>query len=136
MARTMLKSKIKKRLSQSKETVFAPKDFLHLAGRDQAGRVLRQLITEESLLRIGHGLYAKARKSPLGGNVIPEKALPELAKEALNKLGVTVVPSTAERAYNSGKTTQVPTGRVIGVKGRVSRRIGYGGKFVTYERLP
>ena len=32
-----------------------------------------------------------------------------------------------------GKTTQVPTGPVIAVKGRISRKIGYGGTYVSYE---
>jgi len=135
MALNTLKSKIKYRLSRSKETVFTPQDFLDLSDRDQVGRVLRQLVAEESLLKVGYGLYAKSSKSSVTGNVIPEKGLPELAKEALNKLGVIVVPSTAEREYNSGKTTQVPTGRVIGVKGRVSRRIGYNGKYITLEHV-
>ena len=31
------------------------------------------------------------------------------------------------------KTTQVPTGPVIAVKGRISRKIGYGGAYVSYE---
>ena len=61
--------------------------------------------------------------------------MPELAKELLRKLGVQVVPSSAERDYNSGKSTQVPTGRVIGVKGRVVRRIGYNGRYVSFEKV-
>ena len=32
-----------------------------------------------------------------------------------------------EIKYNEGKTTQVPTGRVIGVRKRVRRRIGFDG---------
>jgi len=36
-------------------------------------------------------------------------------------------------AYNEGRTTQVPTGRVVGVKGRVKRKIGYAGKYITFE---
>lgn len=135
MALNTLKSKIKYRLSRSKETVFTPQDFFDLSGRDQVGRVLRSLVAEGTLLKVGYGLYTKTRKSTVTGNVVPEKGLPDLAKEALNKLGVEVGPSSAELAYNSGQSTQVPTGRVIGVKGRVSRKIGYNGKYVTLERL-
>ena len=39
-----------------------------------------------------------------------------------------------EQAYNAGKTTQVPTGRVIGVRGRVRRQISYNGFPLSYER--
>ena len=130
-----LESKMRYRITRCKDTVFTPQDFLDLSDRDQVGRVLRKLVAEESLLKVGYGLYAKSHKSSITGNVIPDKGLPDLAKEALNKLGVKVMPSTAEREYNSGRSTQVPTGRVIGVKGRVSRKIGYNGKYVTLEHI-
>jgi hypothetical protein len=130
-----LEGKIRYRIARRKDTVFTPQDFLDLSDRDQVGRVLRKLCSEEMLIKVGYGLYAKSRQSSLTGKTIPDKGLPELAKEALNKLGVKVLPSSAEREYNSGKTTQVPTGRVIGVKGRVSRKIGYNGKYITLEQF-
>ena len=84
---------------------------------------------------IARGLYAKTKISSATGKIIPAKPLPVLAKEGLTKIGVRVVPSRAEQAYNSGKTTQVPTGRVIAIKGkRVSRKIGYNGHYILLER--
>lgn len=136
MALNTLKSKIKYRLSRSKDTVFTPQDFLDLSERDQVGRVLRELIKSGQLIRFGYGLYAKASESPYSGKVVPEKGLPDLAKEALiNKLGVTVVPSAGMKLYNSGMSTQVPTGRVIGVKGRVTRKMGCNGQSVKLEHV-
>ncbi|MGS2724133.1 DUF6088 family protein [Porticoccus sp. GXU_MW_L64] len=130
-----LESKIRYRVSRRKESVFTPKDFLDLSDRDQVGRVLRKLVAEESLIKLGYGLYARTRKSSVSGKTIPEKGLPDLAREALIKLGVTLKQSSGEREYNSGNTTQVPTGRVIGVKGRISRKIGYNGKYITLEHV-
>lgn len=135
MALNTLKSKIKYRLSRSKDTVFTPKEFLDLSDRDQVGRVLRQLMQEGQLIRFGYGLYAKADRSPYSGKTVPQKPLPALAEEALSKLGVKIVESTAKALYNSGKSTQVPTGRVIGVKGRISRKMGYNGQSVKLEHV-
>jgi len=136
MALNTLKSKIKYRLSRSKDTVFIPQDFFDLSDRDQVGRVLRQLIEDGQLIRFGYGLYAKASKSPYSGKVVPEKGLPVLAREALtNKLGITVDISTATKRYNSGESTQVPTGRVIGIKGRVTRKMSYNGQSVKFEHV-
>ena len=59
--------------------------------------------------------------------------LPTFAKAALERLGVEVAPSALERDHNAGKSTQVPTGRMIAIKGRVNRKIGYGGAYVSYE---
>ncbi|MCP4234471.1 MAG: hypothetical protein GY770_12945 [Aestuariibacter sp.] len=134
MAIDTLKSKIKYRISRSKGAVFTPRDFRDLSDSRQVGRVLRQLVVDETLIRFGQGLYAKAKRSSLTGNLIPVKPLPELAVEALTeKLMVKVVPSTAAELYSKGQTTQVPTGRLIAVKGRVSRKMAYDGKSIKYQ---
>jgi hypothetical protein len=56
------------------------------------------------------------------------------AREALSRLGKKTEESSFSKAYSSGRSTQVPTGRTIAVKGRVRRRIGYDGKYVSFER--
>jgi len=130
-----LEGKITYRIKRSKTSVFVRDDFKDFGGYDQVGRVLRGLVKQNFLISLGYGTYARSKKSNVSGAVIPERPLPELAKELLKKLGVQTVPSSAERAYNSGKSTQVPTGRVIGVKGRIMRRIGYNGRYVSFEKV-
>ena len=134
MAVKTLKSKVKYRISRSKANVFTPKDFFDLSGRDQIGRALRQLVSDRVLIKFDHGLYAKARRSSLTWKLIPAKPLPELAREALtDNLGVQVVTAGELEGYNRGRTTQVPTGRVIAVKGRVSRKMAFDGKSIKYQ---
>ena len=130
-----LEKLIVSRIARKKTTVFLRKDFADLAGYDQVGRSLRQLVARGKLVKIGYGLYAKAAVSPLSGKVVPTTGFRELAEQALRRLEVAVVPSSYERAYNEGRTTQVPTGRVIGVKSRVARTIDYDGKYATFERV-
>ena len=130
-----LEDKVAYRITRAKFSVFVREDFQDLSDYDQIGRALRSLVKKKKLVRIGYGLYARARESSLSGKAIPEKPLPQLATEALERLGVDVYPSRLENAYNAGATTQVPTGRVIGVKGRISRKIGYDGKYITIERV-
>ncbi len=130
-----LESKIRYRIKRNKSSVFIPGDFFDLSDRDQVGRVLRALVREGDLMKIGQGLYARTKISSLSGKTVPEKSLPELAKEALKKLGVDVQGSSFKKEYDAGKTTQVPTGRVIAVKGRVSRKIGYDGKYISLQKV-
>lgn len=130
-----LEGKITYRVKRSKASVFVRDDFKDIGGYDQVGRILRGLVKKELIASLGYGTYARLKKSSVTGAVVPEKPLPELAKELLKKLGVEVAPSSAERAYNSGKSTQVPTGRVIGVKGRIVRRIGYKGRYISFEKV-
>lgn len=129
-----LESKVRYRIKRNKNSVFIPSDFFDLSDRDQVGRALRALVKEGALIKIGYGLYARSKVSSLTGQPIPEKSLPELAREALKVLGVKIQNSSFDNDYQSGNTTQVPTGRVIAVKGRVSRKIGYGGNYITLEQ--
>lgn len=130
-----LEGKIAYRVKRSKTPVFVRDDFKDIGGYDQVGRILRGLVKKNQLISLGYGTYARSKRSSVSGAVVLEMPLPELAKELLNKLGVKVVPSSAERAYNSGVSTQVPTGRVIGVKGRIVRRIGYNGQYILFEKI-
>ena len=86
-------------------------------------------------MKIGYGLYSVAKKSNLTDRLIPQKGLIEAGKEALTKLGVKTYPTTYETLYNNFLSTQVPTGRVIGVKSRITRKINEGGYSLKYERL-
>jgi Family of unknown function (DUF6088) len=129
-----LSYKISARIVRKKDIVFLREDFADLGGYDQVGRILRNLVRAGKIIKIGYGLYAKAKKSSITGEVIPVAPLPTLARAALERLGVEVAPSALERDYNAGKTTQVPTGRMIAIKGRVNRKIGYGGAYVSYEQ--
>lgn len=130
-----LKDKIRYRIKRSKSSVFLLKDFDDLSDRNQTGRALRELIKENLLMKIGYGLYSVAKKSNLTDRLIPQKGLIEAGKEALTKLGVKTYPTTYETLYNNFLSTQVPTGRVIGVKSRITRKINEGGYSLKYERL-
>jgi hypothetical protein len=55
--------------------------------------------------------------------------------EALARLGIQARPTRLQTEYNAGRTTQVPTGRVIGVDRRVRRKLGYNGCEFRFERV-
>ncbi len=128
-----LESRILARIVRKKVSILLRKDFLDLGGYDQVGRALKHLADNGKLVRIGYGLYSKARISSLTGETIPTASLPTLAKEALERLGVKIMPSQAELAYNEGRSTQIPTGRLITVKSRVNRKISFKDTTIKYE---
>jgi hypothetical protein len=129
-----LENKVLEKISRKKGAVFVRADFKELGGYDQVGRALRNLVRKEKIAKIGYGLYAKTKLSSISGKQILMMSLPRLGREAVERLGIKVVPSKMEEEYNRGKSTQVPTGRVIGVEGRISRKIGYQGVYVSFER--
>ena len=129
-----IEGRILARLSRMKSSVILRDDFIDLGGYDQVGRALRRLALKGKIIKIGNGLYAKTKVSSLTGELLPVQTLPTLAREALKRLGVKINPTKAELDYQSGRSTQVPTGRLIGVKKRISRKIGYKGASINYER--
>lgn len=59
-----------------------------LGSRMQVSRALKALTESGKPVRIGTGIYAKARRSPITGALIPAGSLEKLAMEALMRLGV------------------------------------------------
>jgi hypothetical protein len=70
-ANMTIKARIQSRLKRSKRYVFTRDDFKDIAGYDQVGRALRDLIKEGQLLKVGYGVYTKARQNSITGKVMP-----------------------------------------------------------------
>ena len=129
-----LEARIVKCIDRKRGDVFLRADFEDLGGYDQVGRALRKIVREGRLARLGQGLYARAKPSISSGQPIPVRGLATL-REALGRVGIETTPTRLEHAYNAGGTTQVPTGRVVGVTRRVRRKVGYGGIKLSFERI-
>lgn len=131
--RGALEFQLLKRIDRKRGDVFLRADFADLGGYDQVGRALRKLVRQGRLLKIGYGLYSRAIKSPFDDRLVPPRGLSTL-KDALKRVGIETLPSRSLQDYNAGRTTQVPTGRVVGVRRRVRRKIGYNGINLSFER--
>ncbi len=132
----ILEGKIANRIAHKQSLVLLREDLGDLGGYDQVGRALLTLTKKGKLIKIGYGLYAEAKLSSLTGNTVPVEPLPALAQRALDRLGAAPGPSKAATDYQEGRSTQVPTGRLISVNKRISRKIGYNNIAVNYERRP
>jgi hypothetical protein len=121
-----LREKIEQRIARKTgDDVFLPREFYKLGGEDQVLRALRGLVRDGRLVRLGYGVYARAIVSRLSGEPLlhARNGLSGAARRALDKLGVPWEPTESERAYNEGRSTQIPVNPVLRVKGRFSRRL-------------
>ena len=135
--RRTLRSKIEERIARKKgDTVFLTREFTDLSDEDQVLRVLRTLVREGRLVRLGYGVYGRAIISRLSGEALlySPGGLVGAAREAMNKLGVRWELTDSERAYNEGSSTQVPVNAVVRVKGRFSRRLRDGDRELVIVR--
>lgn len=127
-------AKVREFVSRSADDVFLRSEFVSLGSVAQVGQALSTLVDEGLLVKLGIGVYARAKPSVLSGKPIPTKPLEVLAPLALAKLGIPTRLGRLARLYNDGSIHQVPPGVVLDVGlRRVSRRLGFGGKVVEYE---
>lgn len=132
-----LREKIEARIARKTgEDVFLTREFTDLGGDDQVLRALRGLMREGHLVRLGYGVYGRAFKSRLSGKPVLQSSngFISAARQALDKLGVEWEPTESERAYNEGRSTQIPLNPVVRVKGRFSRQLRYGNSELVLER--
>jgi hypothetical protein len=131
-----LREKVRRRIARRRDDVFLTREFRDLAGEDQVVRALRDLVRESNLVRLGYGVYGRAVTSRLSGEPIlysPDGFI-GAARRALDKLGVEWEPTEAERAYNEGRSTQVPVNPAVRVKGRFARHLRYQDTELRLER--
>jgi len=135
--RKTVRDRIEDRIARKKsDDVFLTREFADLADEDQVLRALRGLVRDGRLVRLGYGVYGRAVKSRLSGQPLlhSSNGFISAARQALDKLGVEWEPTESERAYNEGRSTQVPINPVVRVKGRFQRRLRYGNMELVVER--
>ncbi len=134
--RLTLRERVEQRIAERRDEVFLPREFRDLGGEDQVLRVLRGLTRDGRLLRLGYGVYGRAERSRLTGQpmLAAQDGFIGAARQALDKLGVPWEQTEFQRAYNEGRSTQVPVNPALRVKGRVVRRLRYQDTELRLER--
>lgn len=103
--------------------------------RDQLMEGAKALIEEGIIVEMSKGVYVRTRISQYTGKRLPEKSLRDVAIYILQKEGIKILPTSYETAYNEGRSTQVPTGQVIGVDRIPKRTFSWNGKTIQYELI-
>jgi hypothetical protein len=122
--RQTLKSKVKSKINRSRRLVFMRSDFEKLGGYDQVGRALNALKKDGCLIKIGYGLYSKARTNRLTGQPMldADGGFVQVVEEALNRLKVNWDVSDSVSSYQNG-STQIPANAKVIIRDRFSRQI-------------
>src|SRR6266481_5110796 len=95
---------------------------------------LRERIETRIARKRGEDVFLPREFADLGGEDQVLRVLRGLVRQARNKLGVKWEPTEAERAYNEGRSTQVPANPAVRVRGRFSRQLRYENAELVLER--
>ena len=131
-----LREKLETRIAERRDDAFLTREFRDLGGERQVLRALRELTEEGRLIRLGYGVYGRAEISPLTKQpILAGEGFGPISRQVLNKLGVPWEPTQAERAYNEGRSTQVPMTPLVRLRGsRFSRKLRYKTMELTFDR--
>ncbi len=131
-----LREKVETRIADRRDDAFLTREFRDLGGERQVLRALRELAEEGRLIRLGYGVYGRAEISPLTKQpMLAGEGFGPISRQVLNKLGVHWEPTQAERAYNEGRSTQVPMTPRVRLRGsRFSRKLRYKAMELTFDR--
>jgi hypothetical protein len=134
--RQTLRERVEARIAERRDDAFLTREFRDLSGERQVLRALRELTDEGKLIRLGYGVYGRAELSPITSQpMLAGDGFGAVSRQVLDKLKVRWEPTSAERDYNEGRSTQVPmTPRVRLRSGRFSRKLSYKTMELTLER--
>lgn len=135
MSQSTVREKIVAKIRKSSAPVFLRSEFDRLGDYRQVSRAMREVAASGMIVRVGYGLYARARPSTINGEPVPTQPLLNIGLEAMRKMGVVAEVGNDAKALSEGRSTQVPMLPVINVgKSRVSRKISVGKRQVVYEK--
>jgi hypothetical protein len=131
-----LRERVETRIAERRDDAFLTREFRDLGGERQVLRALRELTEDGRLIRLGYGVYGRAEISPLTKQpMLSGDGFGTVSRQVLNKLGVPWEPTQAERAYNEGRSTQVPMTPRVRLRGsRFSRKLRYKTMELAFER--
>jgi hypothetical protein len=134
--RGTLQDRVEARIAEKRDDVMLTREFRDLGGEDQVLRALRSLVRDGKLVRLGYGVYGRAEVSRLSGRpmLAARGGFIDAARQALDKLGVSWEPTDFQRAYNEGRSTQIPINPALRIKGRFARRLKYQDAELRLER--
>ena len=137
--KTAFRDHLRNTIDHMNNAVFSRADLTQdHSNREQLklNRALRAFVDEGIIIKIGHGLFAKAKSMQIPGRgkqAVLTEPFETIAIEALDKLGVEWELSSAIRDHNLGKTTQVPAVFSVRLKSRFRGSIQAQGRTLIFE---
>lgn len=116
-------------------TVVLRQDIAPLGSQRQVSRIFKALVEDGQLIKLGHGIYVKARLSSRLGRPVICSGFTNACLEVLARLNVKWEPSQAIKDYNEGKTQQVPARFEIRLRSRFRRKLAYGNRTLRIESM-
>ena len=134
MKNSSIKKTIVRAIASRKGEVILRRELDKFGSKSQVTRAVADIVLEGGLVKIGYGVYAKAKINMFSGKPTPRVVLEDIVDEAFKRLGIKFVLGRAAREYNNRLTTQIPAHFVLDTGNRkISRTMLIAGRKLRYE---
>ncbi|AWN72445.1 hypothetical protein LEAN103870_18590 [Legionella anisa] len=133
------RDELRKKIDHITSRVFSRGDLIQDHSNQvqlRLNRALRTFMDEGIIIKIAHGLFAKAEPMSIPGRkmqAVLTEPFETVTTAALDKLGIKWELGSAIRDYNEGKTTQVPAVFSVRLKSRYRGSIHAEGRKLIFE---
>lgn len=127
------RDKLLRKIQSKRSEVILWSDLKDLGSSRQISRALKDLVDDGRLVRIGRGIYAKAKISKYIDEPIINIGFEAACLQALKRLNVKWELSQFIKNYNEGKTQQVPAKLEVRLKSRFRRELKYDDNKFRFE---
>jgi hypothetical protein len=131
--KTKFRTRIRQFIDSFEGNVILRSDLKDLGLPRQVSRALKVLIEDGVLIRLGRGVYAKARRNEYIDTPVLQGVFENVCVESLNRLGIAWELGAAIKAYNEGKTQQIPVVFIIKLKDRFRGTLSDGKQTLIFE---
>ena len=130
----LILTRIKQSIAKTSGDIVLTQDFRRFGSPSSIAKIIKQLVAEGVLYRLGYGVYAKTKIGIISGKPIPIKPLEELSVQFLDRMGVEWRLGRAQREYLEGGS-QIPVSVAFDIgKRRITRKLAGGLRELRYER--
>lgn len=122
------KKLILEKINKSKTSIFLRSDFNLKLNYSYTSKILKQLVEEEKLIKVGKGIYIRTRINRITNLPMIDHngGFDGALIEILERLNETYKISNIAKDYIEGKTTQIPANLNIKPSNKFKRKLKLG----------
>ena len=122
---------IKKIKKARRGSLFFIEDFLRFGSSNAVAKALERLIEKKEISRVAHGIYARLKKDPMLGTVMPTAE--DIAKAIAKRDKARIIPTGVLAIHALGLSTQMPMSLVYLTDG-APRKINIGKRKIVFKK--
>ena len=113
------------------QRLFFVDDFVDITNYKTVSKALERLVEKDILIRVGNGIYARFKKDPVLGIILPTTE--QIAEAIARRDKARIIPTGSYALYALGLSTQIPL-NVVYLTDSTARKIQAGNRTIQFKK--